>query len=50
VALSPERIDGVVASSRLGACSMAALVVMLLGLAGTRRVSRTPPMRLLREG
>jgi putative ABC transport system permease protein len=28
----------------------AALVVMLLGLAGTRRVSRTPPMRLLREG
>ena len=30
VALSPERIDGVVASSRLGACSMAALVGMVL--------------------
>ncbi|WP_426688955.1 ABC transporter permease [Rhodanobacter ginsengiterrae] len=28
----------------------AAFVVMLLGLAGTRKVSRTPPMRLLREG
>ncbi|WP_114238633.1 ABC transporter permease [Dyella sp. C9] len=28
----------------------AAVVVMLLGLAGTRRVSRTSPMRLLREG
>ena len=28
----------------------AALVVMLLGLAGTRKVSHTPPMRLLREG
>ena len=28
----------------------AALVVMLLGLAGTRKVTRTPPMRLLREG
>jgi putative ABC transport system permease protein len=27
----------------------AALVVMLLGLAGTRRIVRTPPMRLLRE-
>ncbi len=27
----------------------AALVVMLLGLAGTRKVIRTPPMRLLRE-
>lgn len=27
----------------------AALVVMLLGLAGTRKVTRTPPMRLLRE-
>ncbi|MHA6204428.1 ABC transporter permease [Dyella soli] len=27
----------------------AAVVVMLLGLAGTRRVSRTSPMRLLRE-
>jgi putative ABC transport system permease protein len=26
----------------------AALVVMLLGLAGTRKVTRTPPMRLLR--
>jgi putative ABC transport system permease protein len=28
---------------------IAALVVMLLGLAGTRRIIRTPPMRLLRE-
>jgi putative ABC transport system permease protein len=28
----------------------AALAVMLLGLAGTRKVTRTPPMRLLREG
>ncbi|WP_266158360.1 ABC transporter permease [Dyella silvatica] len=28
----------------------AALVVMLLGLAGTRKVTRTSPMRLLREG
>ena len=28
----------------------AALVVTLLGLAGTRKVTRTPPMRLLREG
>jgi putative ABC transport system permease protein len=28
---------------------MAAAVVMLLGLAGTRRIIRTPPMRLLRE-
>lgn len=28
----------------------AGFVVMLLGLAGTRKVSRTPPMRLLREG
>ncbi|MEP7185473.1 MAG: FtsX-like permease family protein [Rhodanobacter sp.] len=28
----------------------AAVIVMLLGLAGTRKVSRTPPMRLLREG
>jgi putative ABC transport system permease protein len=27
----------------------AALVVMLLGLAGTRRIVHTPPMRLLRE-
>jgi putative ABC transport system permease protein len=33
-----------------GSAAAAALVVMLLGLAGTRRVSRTPPMRLLREG
>jgi hypothetical protein len=24
--------------------------VMLLGLVGTRKVSHTPPMRLLREG
>jgi Na+/H+ antiporter NhaD/arsenite permease-like protein len=30
VALSPERIDGIVASTRLGACSMAALVGMVL--------------------
>jgi Na+/H+ antiporter NhaD/arsenite permease-like protein len=30
VALSPERIDGTVASSRLGACSMAALLGMVL--------------------
>ncbi|HEY8329647.1 MAG TPA: SLC13 family permease [Rhodanobacter sp.] len=30
VALSPERIDGTVASTRLGACSMAALVGMVL--------------------
>lgn len=29
---------------------LAAIVVMLLGLAGTRRVVRTSPMRLLREG
>jgi putative ABC transport system permease protein len=28
----------------------AAFVVMLLGLVGTRKVSHTPPMRLLREG
>ncbi|WP_243041783.1 ABC transporter permease [Dyella sedimenti] len=38
----------------LGALLLAALgaaaVVMLLGLAGTRKVSRTSPMRLLREG
>ena len=38
----------------LGALMLAALaaaiVVMLLGLAGTRRVSHTSPMRLLREG
>ena len=33
----------------LGGATGAALVVMLLGLAGTRKVSRTPPMRLLRE-
>ena len=33
----------------LGGAVGAALVVMLLGLAGTRKVSRTPPMRLLRE-
>lgn len=32
------------------AALLAATVVMLLGLAGTRKVSRTPPMRLLREG
>ncbi|MET4568558.1 ABC transporter permease [Rhodanobacter soli] len=34
----------------VGGAVGAALVVMLLGLAGTRKVSRTPPMRLLREG
>ncbi|MEO8748331.1 MAG: FtsX-like permease family protein [Rhodanobacter sp.] len=28
----------------------AALVVMLVGLTGTRKISRTPPMRLLRQG
>jgi putative ABC transport system permease protein len=28
----------------------AAVVVMLLGLAGTRKVTRTSPMQLLREG
>jgi putative ABC transport system permease protein len=28
----------------------AACVVMLLGLAGTRKVTRTSPMRLLRDG
>ena len=32
-----------------GAALLAALVVMLLGLAGTRKVTRTSPMRLLRE-
>ena len=32
------------------AALVAALVVMLLGLAGTRKVTRTSPMRLLREG
>jgi putative ABC transport system permease protein len=32
------------------AAIVAALVVMALGLVGTRKVSRTPPMRLLREG
>ena len=39
---------------RCGHWSLAALaaacVVMLLGLAGTRKVTRTSPMRLLREG
>jgi putative ABC transport system permease protein len=33
-----------------GAAALAAVVIMLLGLAGTRRVTRTSPMRLLREG
>jgi putative ABC transport system permease protein len=28
---------------------IAAVVVMLLGLAGTRRVTRTSPMQLLRD-
>lgn len=32
-----------------GSALAAALVVMLLGLAGTRKVIHTPPMRLLRE-
>jgi len=32
-----------------GAALAAAVVIMLLGLAGTRRVTRTSPMRLLRE-
>lgn len=36
--------------SLLLAAFAAAVVVMLLGLAGTRRVSHTSPMRLLREG
>jgi putative ABC transport system permease protein len=30
------------------AALLAAVVVMLLGLAGTRKVTHTPPMRLLR--
>ena len=34
----------------LGAALLASIVVMLLGLAGTRKVTRTSPMRLLREG
>ncbi len=33
-----------------GAALAAACAVMLLGLAGTRKVTRTSPMRLLREG
>jgi putative ABC transport system permease protein len=33
-----------------GAALGAALIVMLLGLVGTRKVTRTSPMRLLREG
>jgi len=40
---------GTVFAPLLGGAAGAALVVMLLGLAGTRKVSRTPPMRLLRE-
>ena len=32
-----------------GSALAAAAIVMLLGLVGTRKVSRTPPMRLLRE-
>ena len=32
------------------AAIVGAVVVMALGLVGTRKVSRTPPMRLLREG
>jgi len=34
----------------VGAAALAALVVMLIGLFGTRRVLRTSPMALLREG
>ncbi|MGN6283422.1 ABC transporter permease, partial [Frateuria sp.] len=34
----------------LVAALLAAVVIMLLGLAGTRKVTRTSPMRLLREG
>lgn len=34
----------------VGAAALAALVVMLIGLYGTRRVLRTSPMALLREG
>jgi putative ABC transport system permease protein len=33
-----------------GAAVLAALVVMAIGLFGTRRVLRTSPMALLREG
>src|SRR6185312_572703 len=46
------RIDGFVPPAwplALGALGCA-FVVMLLGLAGTRKVTRTSPMRLLREG
>jgi putative ABC transport system permease protein len=46
------RIDGFVPPAwplSLGALGCA-FVVMLLGLAGTRKVTRTSPMRLLREG
>jgi len=34
----------------LGGALIAAVQIMLLGLAGTRRVTHTSPMRLLREG
>jgi putative ABC transport system permease protein len=34
----------------IGAAALAALVVMLIGLYGTRRVLNTSPMALLREG
>ncbi|MBP1474655.1 FtsX-like permease family protein [Frateuria sp. MAH-13] len=34
----------------LASALAAAVVIMLLGLAGTRKVTRTSPMRLLREG
>lgn len=45
------RIDGFVPPvlPLVWAALGAAAAVMLLGLAGTRKVSRTPPMRLLRE-
>jgi putative ABC transport system permease protein len=46
------RLDGFVPplGPLAGAALLAAVVIMLLGLAGTRRVTRTSPMRLLREG
>ena len=45
------RLDGFVPplAPLAGAALLAAVVIMLLGLAGTRRVTRTSPMRLLRE-
>ncbi|MGN2244583.1 ABC transporter permease [Frateuria sp. GZRR33] len=45
------RLDGFVPPvwPLIAAALVAAVVIMLLGLAGTRRVTRTSPMRLLRE-